>query len=66
MVPLAADHFIGDEALFLRLLETAVAAAGQDFLVTLGIKPSRPETGYGYIRAGGRCFEKARPALFIR
>ncbi len=57
MIVLAADHFIREEALFLRLLGTAVAAAGQGMLVTLGITPDRPETGYGYIRAGEPCME---------
>jgi mannose-1-phosphate guanylyltransferase/mannose-6-phosphate isomerase len=57
MIVLAADHFIREESLFLRLLGTAVAAAGQGMLVTLGITPDRPETGYGYIRAGDVCLK---------
>lgn len=52
MVVLAADHIISKSDLFLDLLKTASEAAEQDFLVTLGIKPDRPETGYGYIKAG--------------
>ncbi len=47
-----ADHFIGDTPAFLRGVQEAVRAAREnDSIVTLGIKPSRPETGYGYIEA---------------
>ena len=58
MVVLAADHAIrkGDE--FLNLIRKAAEAARHDYLVTLGIKPDRPETGYGYIKAGEKCQEK--------
>lgn len=58
MIVLAADHYIRNGELFLRLLETAVAAAGRDWLVTLGITPDRPETGYGYIREGDLCMKE--------
>lgn len=47
---LPADHFIGDVPSFLKALETAAKAAASGGIVTLGIVPSRPETGYGYIR----------------
>jgi len=52
MVVLAADHLIKDTTEFLRTLEIAVAAADKDYLVTFGIKPNYPATGYGYIEAG--------------
>ncbi|NLA16334.1 MAG: mannose-1-phosphate guanylyltransferase [Bacteroidales bacterium] len=47
-----SDHLIvGDEA-FLSTIRSALQFASQkDVLITLGIKPSRPETGYGYIQA---------------
>ena len=48
-----ADQSIGDEAAFGAALRTAIEAADAGALVTLGIVPDRPETGYGYIRAGG-------------
>jgi mannose-1-phosphate guanylyltransferase/mannose-6-phosphate isomerase len=54
MVVLAADHSIRRTDVFLRLLRKAAEAARQDFLITFGIKPDRPETGYGYIKAGER------------
>ena len=53
MVVLPADHLIADEDLFLSTLKAAVAMARkQPALVTLGIRPASPETGYGYIEAG--------------
>jgi mannose-1-phosphate guanylyltransferase len=54
MVVLPADHFIGDERGFRDVLVSAARAAADGSLVTLGIKPTGPETGYGYIvgRAG--------------
>ena len=51
MVILPADHFIGDEKAFLQTIEEAVSlAVKRDLLVTMGIQPTRPETGYGYIQ----------------
>jgi len=53
MAILPADHYIADPARFCRVLETAVDTARRgDWLVTLGITPTRPETGYGYIQRG--------------
>lgn len=47
-----ADHMIRETALFTRLIDNAADAARQGSIVTFGITPTRPETGYGYIRAG--------------
>jgi len=47
-----SDHVIDDLPGFLAAVQTAARAAEQGRLVTFGIKPSRPETGYGYIRRG--------------
>lgn len=47
---LPSDHRIEDEAAFFRALEDASAAVRQGRLVLFGIRPSGPETGYGYIR----------------
>ncbi len=49
MAVLPADHVIPDEEEFCRLLRRGEAAAREGNLVTLGIAPTRPETGYGYI-----------------
>jgi mannose-1-phosphate guanylyltransferase len=51
MAVLPADHFIKNEKMFRDTLVFAGQAARNGFLVTLGILPSRPETGYGYIEA---------------
>ncbi len=51
MVIVPSDPFIRDEEEFARVLKLAVnAAETQDKLVTIGIKPTFPSTGYGYIR----------------
>ena len=47
-----ADHFIRNRDLFYHLLGTAVDVAQKDYLVTLGITPTFPATGYGYIQRG--------------
>ena len=53
MLVLPSDHRIGDEAAFLRIIQAAAGAASQgDSLVTIGIRPTGPETGYGYIEQG--------------
>ena len=50
---LPADHVISDGAGFRKVLAGAFAAAEQkDVLVTIGIKPDSPSTGYGYLRQG--------------
>ena len=47
-----SDHLIKNEAEFLRVVQQALdCSASNDVLMTIGIKPSRPDTGYGYIQA---------------
>ena len=53
MLVLPSDHMIGDTGAFQAAIQTAADAAKDGALVTFGIKPTRPETGYGYIAAGG-------------
>jgi mannose-1-phosphate guanylyltransferase len=53
MMVLPADHLIPDVTVFQRTAEAALAlAARESLLVTLGVAPARPETGYGYIERG--------------
>lgn len=52
MVVMAADHLIQDLASFKRTTEHAVRLARQGHLVTYGIRPAAPETGFGYIESG--------------
>lgn len=53
MLVLAADHLISDQAAFADAVSQAFALAMQGQVVTFGIRPSGPETGYGYIEADG-------------
>jgi mannose-1-phosphate guanylyltransferase/mannose-6-phosphate isomerase len=52
LLVLPSDHIIGDKEAFLRAVEIASLAAREGKLVTFGITPDAPETGYGYIRGG--------------
>ena len=66
MAVFPADHFIRDQAGLLRALDLGAAWAQAGYLVTFGIPPIRPETGYGYIKCGnpldatGAAFRAAR------
>ncbi|MGQ3890675.1 mannose-1-phosphate guanylyltransferase/mannose-6-phosphate isomerase [Legionella sp. CNM-4043-24] len=53
MLVLPADHLISDLDAFSLAVDEAVLLAGQGRLVTFGIQPERPETGYGYIESEG-------------
>jgi mannose-1-phosphate guanylyltransferase/mannose-6-phosphate isomerase len=53
LLAMPSDHAIGDRAAFQRAVERGAALAQQGFVVTFGVPPTGPETGYGYIRAGG-------------
>ncbi|KFK91954.1 sugar phosphate nucleotidyltransferase, partial [Serratia sp. Ag1] len=48
----AADHVIRGNVLFERAIRTAVQAADQGYIATIGIHPSHPATGFGYIEGG--------------
>jgi mannose-1-phosphate guanylyltransferase len=64
MLVLAADHLIRDQAAFGAAVSVAAALAREGRLVTFGITPTHPETGYGYIECGaaigGRAFAATR------
>jgi len=49
-----ADHAIEDQAAFMQAVNSAIEAAAQGFIVTFGVRPTRPETGYGYVKTGAR------------
>jgi mannose-1-phosphate guanylyltransferase/mannose-6-phosphate isomerase len=51
-VVMPSDHFINDNELFLKTVEEALKVAQWGDIVTLGIKPRCPETGFGYIQKG--------------
>ena len=50
LLVLPSDHVILDEAVFARIASTARDIANEGHLVTFGIEPTKPHTGYGYIR----------------
>ncbi len=65
MAVLPADQYIAKPALYVRLARVALAIAARDEnLVVLGIPPTRPETGYGYIERGSRAYGGARAPVF--
>jgi mannose-1-phosphate guanylyltransferase len=52
MVVTPSDHFVADVTEFRRVIKSSLAfVADSDAILTLGIKPTRPETGFGYIEA---------------
>ncbi len=65
MLVLPSDHRIGDETAFRRIIRAAAEAALQgDSLVTIGIRPTGPETGYGYIEQGEPLSNGGADAIF--
>jgi mannose-1-phosphate guanylyltransferase/mannose-6-phosphate isomerase len=52
LLVLPADHLIGDDNLFADAVTRARPLAEEGWLVTFGIRPDRPETGFGYIQRG--------------
>ncbi len=61
LLVLPSDHLIGDAEVFCEAVEVAAKAASEGDLVTFGITPTRPETGYGYIESNGAVENKATP-----
>jgi len=62
-----SDHLITGDGSFEGAVETAArAASSRDVLVTFGIRPSHPATGYGYIETGGRLEEGVLEAASFR
>ena len=68
MAVFPADHFIRNRDLFYHLLRTAVQTAQDGYLVTLGITPTFPATGYGYIQRGPKIPEStdAYPVYHVK
>jgi mannose-1-phosphate guanylyltransferase len=59
MAVLPADHLIGPETRFRELLNAAATlASSQNSLITFGILPDKPETGYGYIEIGEKVYSQ--------
>jgi mannose-1-phosphate guanylyltransferase len=66
MVVLPADHVIADSVAFRQSLSVASTAADAGYLVTLGIPPTGPETGFGYIRRGEQISTTDPPVYDVR
>jgi mannose-1-phosphate guanylyltransferase len=65
MAVLTADHYIRDVDQFCRVLSVATQVAGDGPIVTLGIEPSFPATGFGYIRRRERVREMGGFAIYM-
>ncbi|HEX3002846.1 MAG TPA: sugar phosphate nucleotidyltransferase [Angustibacter sp.] len=61
----AADHAIADDAAFAAVVAEAVAVARTGLLVTVGIEPTRPATGFGYVRAGRALQVAGAPSALV-
>ena len=57
---LPADHYIGDVPAFWNYIKSGGASAVSGNIVTFGIRPTHPETGYGYIQAGNKTGDESR------
>jgi mannose-1-phosphate guanylyltransferase len=60
MVVLPSDQVIFKESAFLDVVKTAIEGAKENKLITIGIKPNRPETGYGYIQYNNEGTEEVK------
>lgn len=59
MLVMPSDHLIADELELMRAVKSTTPAAHKDgLIVTFGIRPSHPETGFGYIRAGAPLYNR--------
>lgn len=65
LLVLAADHLIQDQTAFAAAVGKAAVLARHDHLVTFGITPNAPETGFGYIECGEAIGEGARVVRFV-
>lgn len=58
-----SDHLIENETHFLQVIKLAEQEAKNDFVVTLGIKPTFPSTGYGYIQTNSQHLDQAHQVV---
>ncbi len=63
LVVTPADQTVTDPAAYTQALQTAIRAAAEGDIVILGITPDKPETGFGYIRAGDAAADGAQPVV---
>ncbi|NLU49308.1 MAG: NTP transferase domain-containing protein [Syntrophomonadaceae bacterium] len=60
-----SDHYIRDTQAFREVIQKAVQVAGEGYLVTVGITPTYPETGYGYIKKSARAIGTVEGAFEV-
>ncbi len=65
LLVLPADHLIRDDALFASAVQMGRELTSNGNIITFGIVPDRPETGYGYIRKGERVDRLSNGAAFL-
>ena len=58
-----SDHYIRENEIFIETMEEAKTLAQNGYIVTIGMKPTRPETGYGYIERGEKIGVKSYKAV---
>lgn len=63
---LPADHYVADDDAFEAALREATRTAERGYLVTLGVTPKHPATGFGYVKVGERLHEAVPTALVER
>src|SRR5262249_39266776 len=56
----SADHLIGDQTRFVEVIREAMAVAAAGYLTTIGIAPTRAESGFGHLKIGGPAAGTAR------
>jgi mannose-1-phosphate guanylyltransferase len=61
----AADHVIGDEAAFQRVVAQAVAVADAGYIAAIGITPTEPAVGFGYIHCGAPLSIPGAPGALV-
>ena len=61
LLVMPADHVIADSAAFQRVISQAAPLAEQGAIVTFGITPDTPQTGYGYIQSGAAFARRPDP-----
>jgi len=64
LIVLPADHHLKNERVFLSTLKMAVRMAREGMLLTIGVAPTRPDTGYGYIEIGDEIARQGRRVAF--
>jgi mannose-1-phosphate guanylyltransferase len=65
LLVLSSDHIITDTVDFIQAVKAAIELSAENGLITFGIQPTRPETGYGYIQSGSPLHKGFKVEKFI-